>query len=134
MRGRPAAMGGLLLKNVAPCYVATVATLAGLPRRTPVSERTETAASLADPGSFHARDTDLRTSDPLKFADYADALAHASENSGSDESVVAGEATIGGTSVELASFDFGCLGGSMGEVAGERLARSLERAAERQGP
>jgi acetyl-CoA carboxylase carboxyl transferase subunit beta len=99
-----------------------------------LSERVETAASLADPGSFHAQDLDLRSSDPLQFADYADALEQARERSATDESVVAGPATIGGIEVELASFDFSFLGGSMGEVAGERLARAMERAAERRVP
>jgi acetyl-CoA carboxylase carboxyl transferase subunit beta len=99
-----------------------------------LSEQVETAASLADPGSFRAQDLDLRTSDPLHFADYADALEQARERSGADESVVAGPATIGGIAVELASFEFAFLGGSMGEVAGERLALALERAAERDVP
>ncbi|MGH2805752.1 MAG: carboxyl transferase domain-containing protein [Actinomycetota bacterium] len=99
-----------------------------------MSERAETAASLADPGSFEAQDLDLRTSDPLHFADYATALEQAREHSGADESVTAGPATIGGIPVELATFEFGFLGGSMGEVAGERLSRALERAAERRVP
>jgi acetyl-CoA carboxylase carboxyl transferase subunit beta len=52
----------------------------------------------------------------------------------SDESVIAGPALIGGCEVELALFDFSFFGGSMGEVAGERIARGLERAATRRVP
>jgi acetyl-CoA carboxylase alpha subunit len=47
---------------------------------------------------------------------------------------MAGPARIGGHDVELALFDFSFFGGSMGEVAGERLARSMERASARKVP
>lgn len=48
--------------------------------------------------------------------------------------MVAGSARIGGIEVELAAFDFSYFGGSMGEVAGERLAQAMERAASRAVP
>jgi acetyl-CoA carboxylase carboxyl transferase subunit beta len=47
---------------------------------------------------------------------------------------VTGAATIAGVPVEVASFDFGFLGGSMGTAAGELLALGLERAARRRVP
>jgi acyl-CoA carboxylase subunit beta len=91
-------------------------------------------AGLADPGSFQPSDGDLSSRDPLGFPGYLDALRRARVASGTDESVVAGSAEIDGHPVELASFSFDFVGGSMGEVAGERLARSMERAAERAVP
>jgi acetyl-CoA carboxylase alpha subunit len=45
-----------------------------------------------------------------------------------------GSARIGGVDVEIAAFDFTFFGGSMGEVAGERLALAMERAASRGVP
>lgn len=45
--------------------------------------------------------------------------------------MTAGRARIGGIEVEIASFDFDFFGGSMGEVAGERLAAAMERSADR---
>ena len=54
--------------------------------------------------------------------------------SGVDESLLAGRATIVGHEVELAAFQFRFMGGSMGEVAGERLALAFERAAARRVP
>lgn len=89
---------------------------------------------LADPGSFELRDDGLSTRDPLSYEGYPEMLAKAAERARVDESVVTGMATIGGHRVELAVFRFDFLGGSMGEVAGERLARAMERAAKRRVP
>ena len=89
---------------------------------------------LVDDGSFTRARDDLVSSDPLSYPGYPDALAAARSSSGGDESVHAGAATVGGHAVEIAVFDFSFLGGSMGEVAGERVARAMERAAERRTP
>lgn len=89
---------------------------------------------LVDDGSFTRASDDLVSSDPLSYPGYPDALAEARSSSGGDESVHVGAATVGGHAVEIAAFDFSFLGGSMGEVAGERVARAMERAAERGAP
>ena len=90
--------------------------------------------NLVDEGSFERARDDLTSTDPLSFQGYRDSLEAARSSSGSDESVHAGRATIGDHEVEVAAFDFSFLGGSMGEVAGERVARAMERAAERNTP
>ena len=90
--------------------------------------------AIEDPGSFVPVDGDLRSSDPLAFPDYGGMQAAARAKAGSDEAVTAGPASIDGIDVELALFSFDFLGGSMGEVAGERLARAMERAAARGVP
>ena len=89
---------------------------------------------LVDRDTFEPESDDLVSRDPLSFPDYSETLDKARAKSSSDESVLAGRAQIGGIDVEVAAFDFGFLGGSMGEVAGERLARSMERAAARRVP
>ena len=89
--------------------------------------------SLPDEGSFFPV-TAGRSSDPLGFPGYQEALVAAGTSSAGDESVLAGPATIGGHPVELALFDFRFLAGSMGEVAGEQLGRGMERAAQRRVP
>ena len=91
-------------------------------------------AHLIDEGSFTRAEDELASTDPIGFPNYAAALEAARSGSGTDESVAAGAATIAGHKVEIASFDFSFLGGSMGEVAGERVARAVERAAERSVP
>lgn len=89
---------------------------------------------LVDEGSFELAEDDLVSTDPISYPGYADTLAQARSISGGDESVLAGAATIAGHDVEIAAFDFSFLGGSMGEVAGERVARAMERAAQRRVP
>ena len=89
---------------------------------------------IADPGSFTPADDGLTSRDPLAYPGYREALHQAAEKAGTDESVVTGKATIGGHDVELAVFRFAFMGGSMGEVTGERLARSMEEAAARGVP
>jgi len=96
-------------------------------RRTPFDH-------LIDEGSFEVASDSLGSTDPLTFPDYGAALEASRAASSSDESVSAGAARIGGHDVEIAGFDFSFLGGSMGEVAGERIARSIERAVERGVP
>ena len=94
----------------------------------------DVVANLVDAGSFSARDTELEPGNPLAYPGYEAAIAAARERVRAGESAAAGPATIDGVEVELATFDFSFFGGSMGEVAGERLARSLGRAAEDRRP
>ena len=89
---------------------------------------------VSDDGAFRPRTDELVTRDPLRWPDYGSSLERARATSGADESVLAGSTRIGGHDVEIAAFDFGFMGGSMGEVAGERIARGLEVAAERSVP
>lgn len=89
---------------------------------------------LVDEDSWQPVADALSTSDPLAWPGYPEAVARARSRSGVDESVVAGPARIGGIEVEVAAFDFSFLGGSNGEVAGERIAHALERATERETP
>ena len=89
---------------------------------------------LVDEGSFEPVADGLSTADPLDFPGYLDAMGRTRARSGTDESVSAGPAHIGGIEVEVAAFDFSFFGGSVGEVAGERIARTLERATERHVP
>jgi acyl-CoA carboxylase subunit beta len=89
---------------------------------------------VSDRGAFLPHSDGLLTGDPLGWPGYPSAVRRATEMSGADESVLAGSTSIGGHAVEIAAFDFGFIGGSMGEVAGERIARALERAAARRVP
>ncbi len=94
----------------------------------------ESITSIVDRDTFVPEHDGLTSRDPLNFEGYGDALARAREKAGVDESVVYGAARIGAIDVEIAAFGFGFLGGSMGEVTGERLARAMERAVQRRTP
>lgn len=92
---------------------------------------------LADPDSFEERATDLYSTDPLAFTDdepYPERLAAMQERSGRSDGMICGTATMGGMPVVLAVLDFTFLGGSMGVVVGERLARAAELAAGKKRP
>jgi acetyl-CoA carboxylase carboxyl transferase subunit beta len=91
----------------------------------PIEQSTQ---PLLDLDSWRPVPDDLSSSDPLDFPGYPGALEER-KVSPEDESVKAGPGLVSGLDVEYALFDFGFFGGSMGEVSGERLARSMERAA-----
>ncbi|MDQ4024028.1 MAG: acetyl-CoA carboxylase carboxyl transferase subunit beta, partial [Actinomycetota bacterium] len=94
----------------------------------------EAIETLIDPRSFAPSADAPPVVHPLGFPGYADALDRARTASGAGESVVTGAAAIGGVPVEIASFEFSFLGGSMGAGTGELLARALERSARRGVP
>ena len=92
----------------------------------------ERIAQLADPDSFLESHADLRSADPLDFFDlrpYAERLAQAESETGLGDAIVTGGARIDGHPCQLAVMDFAFMGGSMGSVVGEKLARACEDAA-----
>jgi acetyl-CoA carboxylase carboxyl transferase subunit beta len=87
---------------------------------------------LLDLDSFLEWDDELRPRDDLEFIDllpYPQRLSDASRKSGLDEAVVTGSGRIEGQAVGIAVMDFGFIGGSMGVVVGEKVARAMERSA-----
>jgi len=86
---------------------------------------------LLDPGSFTERDAGLESGDPLGFHDqkpYLDRLEAARIKTGLREAAVWGTGTVDGQRVAIGLFDFRFMGGSMGSVVGEKLARCFEAA------
>src|SRR5205823_7888014 len=70
-----------------------------------------------------------RRADPLDFAaeiTYVEQLRQAHAATGSDESVTAARARIGGCEVVIVAFDFRFLGGSLGVAAGQAIVEALE--------
>ncbi len=90
-----------------------------------------------DRGSFVERDAELVATDPLGWVDqqpYPERLAAARAATGHGDALVSGTAAIDGIPVALAIFDFHFMGGSMGTVVGEKLARLVEHAIESRLP
>jgi len=86
---------------------------------------------LMDPGTFRERDEGLTAQDPLGFVDsksYPDRLAAAQLATGRRDGAAWGFGTIGGHRVSICVLDFGFIGGSMGTVVGEKVARAAEGA------
>ena len=92
---------------------------------------------LLDGGRLEEYDADLTSKDPLKFKDskrYPDRLRAAQQKSGAKEGVIAGMAEIDGIPVSFAIMNFEFIGGSMGSVVGEKIARAIVRSIEREVP
>ena len=87
---------------------------------------------LADEGSFKERHANLVAGDPLEFRDakmrYPERLAAAQRDTGEKDAAICGYATIGGVPVSIALMNFFFMGGSMGSVVGEKIARTIEDA------
>ena len=86
---------------------------------------------LIDKRSFEEHDADLSATDPLGFADskpYSERLAQAQAKTGLRDAAIWGAGRLEDRPVVIAALDFTFMGGSMGSVVGEKLARAGERA------
>ncbi|MCR5421264.1 MAG: acetyl-CoA carboxylase carboxyltransferase subunit alpha [Lachnospiraceae bacterium] len=83
---------------------------------------------VADADSFEEWFTDIEESNPLDFPGYEDKLKEVREKTGQKEGVTIGRATINGIPVVLGVCDSRFLMGSMGQVYGEKITSSVERA------
>ncbi|WP_433260408.1 carboxyl transferase domain-containing protein [Actinosynnema sp. CS-041913] len=84
---------------------------------------------LVDAGTFQEHEAALTPGDPLDFRDripYPLRHARTRERTGLREAALLGTAAIAGRRVVLVVFDFDFLGGSMGVVVGEKVARGAE--------
>jgi acetyl-CoA carboxylase carboxyl transferase subunit beta len=86
---------------------------------------------LLDPNTFEERDAGIEAVDRLGFHDdrpYPDRLEAARVKTGLRDALVWGIGEIEGVRVAIAIFDFRFMGGSMGSVVGEKIARCFETA------
>lgn len=89
---------------------------------------------LLDEGSWAELDVDLRSVDPLHFPEYPQRLKKALTNAGDSDAIVTAGGTLGGMPVNVGVMDFAFMGGSMGSVVGEKIARIGQRSLERKYP
>ncbi len=86
---------------------------------------------LLDDGALEEWDAHLEPSDPLSFTDgkaYSDRIASAQKSSRAKEAIEIGRAKMNGVEIAYGAFLFAFMGGSMGSVVGEKIARLFERA------
>mgnify|MGYP001442389220 FL=1 len=86
---------------------------------------------LLDGGEYEEFDTDLRSGDPLGFVDlkpYPQRLEAAERATGHGDAVRTVAGMLEGVPVYVAVMDFSFIGGSMGSVVGEKIARHARRA------
>ena len=81
--------------------------------------------------------TDLTSNDPLHFADtklYRDRLKATIQTTGIKDAVIVATGRLNGLNVVVAAMEYSFIGGSMGVVVGEKIARAVEMALERRQP
>ncbi|WP_433410468.1 carboxyl transferase domain-containing protein [Saccharomonospora azurea] len=71
---------------------------------------------------------------PIGWLGYDDARSRAARRTGESESVVCGGAVLDGVEAVLVTFEFGFLGGSIGEATAARIATAFQRARQRRLP
>jgi acetyl-CoA carboxylase carboxyl transferase subunit beta len=85
---------------------------------------------LLDPG-YTLVDGGLRSTDPLQFTDiksYKSRLRKAQEQTGLDDAILNAVGQLGPHAVVVSAMEYGFIGGSMGAVVGETIARATDRA------
>lgn len=81
-----------------------------------------------DEGTFVELEAGLVTVNPLDFPDYEAKINKGRMVSSLQDAMVVGTAELGGRRVAISVADFGFMGGSMGSVYGEKVARIIETA------
>jgi acetyl-CoA carboxylase carboxyl transferase subunit beta len=92
---------------------------------------------ITDEGSFVELDSNIYSTDPLVFKDtitYKQRLKENKEKTGLNEAAIYGTASINQRPIVIAVMDFSFMGGSMGSVVGEKIARAAELAMEKKIP
>jgi acetyl-CoA carboxylase carboxyl transferase subunit beta len=89
---------------------------------------------LTDEGSWKELFGNLRSIDPLHFEHYADRLVAANKKAGSSDAIYTGAARLEGRPLNLGVMNFRFMGGSMGSVVGEKIARLARRSAAKNVP
>jgi len=89
---------------------------------------------LTDEGSWRELWDDLRSQDPLQFEHYAERLVKALAKAGSSDAIYTGFGRLDGLPYHLGVMNFAFMGGSMGSVVGEKIARLARRSLEKKLP
>ncbi|HZU10006.1 MAG TPA: acetyl-CoA carboxylase, carboxyltransferase subunit beta [Pseudacidobacterium sp.] len=86
--------------------------------------------SLLEPG-YEIVDTELKSTDPLNFTDlkpYKSRLKKAQQETGLNDAILNAVGKLGPHDVVLSVIEYSFIGGSMGAVMGETIARAADRA------
>jgi acetyl-CoA carboxylase carboxyl transferase subunit beta len=92
---------------------------------------------LFDDGHFEELNADLTSADPLQFTDtkaYPQRVAATEKNTGLKDAVRTAHGLSAGQPLVIAAMDFRFIGGSMGSVVGEKIARAIDYARQNRVP
>jgi acetyl-CoA carboxylase carboxyl transferase subunit beta len=88
-------------------------------------------------GDWVEYDKGLVSTDPLSFTDtrpYKARLKASIQTTGLKDAVIVASGAVDGVDTIVASMEYGFIGGSMGVVVGEKIARAIERAVDTRRP
>jgi acetyl-CoA carboxylase carboxyl transferase subunit beta len=86
---------------------------------------------IFDDGNYTEIAADLTSGDPLEFTDtkkYVDRVSATQKATGLKDAVRTAKGTIDGQKMVISAMDFQFIGGSMGSVMGEKIARGIDEA------
>ncbi len=92
---------------------------------------------LFDDGKFKEFNKDMTSADPLNFSDtkkYTDRLNDSIKKTGLKDAIRTAHGKVDGNDLVIACMDFSFIGGSMGSVMGEKIARAIDLAIEKKFP
>ena len=92
---------------------------------------------LFDDNQFTELFPNMRSGDPLNFSDskkYTERLQESYKKTGLNDAIRSGHGKIDGQDLVIACMDFSFIGGSMGSVVGEKIARSIDYCLEHKIP
>jgi acetyl-CoA carboxylase carboxyl transferase subunit beta len=92
---------------------------------------------LFDENKFTELDADMESADPLKFKDtkaYPKRIKESQEKSQLKDAVRTAYGKINGLDITIACMDFTFIGGSMGSVVGEKIARAMDHSLKNKKP
>ena len=94
-------------------------------------------AHLLDDNEYRVEDDNLASTDPLKFVDlksYRQRLQQAQADTGLKDAIINAVGKLEGRPVIISAMEYSFIGGSMGAVVGEAIARAVERATDTRTP
>lgn len=94
-------------------------------------------AILFDDNEFTELDADMISADPLTFEDtkkYPDRIKATIKKTGLKDAVRTAYGNMNGNKLVVAAMDFSFIGGSMGSVVGEKIARAIDYSLETKSP
>ena len=86
---------------------------------------------IFDEGKYEELDKDLTSGDPLQFEDtkkYTDRIKATQKSTGLKDAIRTAKGKLEGMDFVVAAMDFNFIGGSMGSVMGEKIARAIDEA------
>jgi len=89
---------------------------------------------LLDDDTAEETEVDIKSTDPLSFPEYPARLAKATAKAGEGDAILTATGQLGGMPIGVGAMDFAFMGGSMGSVVGEKIARLGQKSLERKFP